>query len=331
MPPPVLVLSNWDAVTGDRWHAALSAALPNESLWRPHPCQSPEDLALQAHLAEVEVALVASPPPGWLGRCPRLGLIQSLWAGVDRLLDDPTLPTAPVLARMVDPVMSRAMAETAHWAVLTLHRGFDRYARQQREHRWWVHAQRRADEVRVTVLGLGEMGRATARRLQEAGYRVRGWSRTPAGLGPSHTGGEMGSLSICAGSVSLPALLADTDILINLLPLTAQTRGLLNAEVFRQLPRGASVVNLARGAHLVEADLLAALDRGHLHHAVLDVFNTEPLPPEHPFWDHPAVTVLPHAAALTDERSAAGIAAENIRAWRAGEPVRFTVDRRRGY
>jgi glyoxylate/hydroxypyruvate reductase A len=239
-----------------------------------------------------------------------LRLIQSLWAGVDRLLADPTLPVDVPLTRMVDPAMNAAMAETALWAVLSLHRDFFTYAQLQRAGRWHPLPQRRADEVRVLVLGSGEMGRAAARRIAGLGYAARGWRRDGTPLLRS---------------------VAEADIVVNLLPLTPETRGLLDAHFFAALPAQAAVVNLARGAHVVDADLLAALDSGHLRHAVLDVFHTEPLPAEHPFWCHPQVTVLPHAAALSDPRSAAAVAASNLRAARDGDALQHLVDRQRGY
>jgi len=258
--------------------------------------------------AAIEVAVVANPPPGRLSGLPRLRLIQSLWAGVDRLLADPTLPAVP-LARMVDPAMSAAMAETALWATLALHRGFFVYARQQQSACWQPLPQRRADEANVLVLGQGEMGRAVATRLRAQGYRVHGWRRGEA----------------------LAPLLVASEIVINLLPLTDATRGLIDAGFIAALPRGASIVNLARGAHVIDTDLLAALDRGQLAHVVLDVFGTEPLPPDHPYWRHPGVTVLPHVAALTDERSAARVVAANLRALRDGRPIAHLVERVKGY
>jgi glyoxylate/hydroxypyruvate reductase A len=211
---------------------------------------------------------------------------------------------------MVDPAMNAAMAETALWAVLSLHRGFFAYQRRQREGVWQPHAQRRADEVRVLVLGQGQMGRTAAARIAQLGYPVTGWRRDGA---------------------ALPPLLARTDIVVNLLPLTNDTRGLLDARFFAALPPKASIVNLARGAHVVDADLLAALDGGHLRHAVLDVFHTEPLPAGHAYWQHPRVTVLPHAAAATDARSAAEVAVANLRAARDGLPLQHLVDAGRGY
>ena len=241
---------------------------------------------------------------------PHLRLIQSLWAGVDRLLNDATLPAGVPVARMVDSAMSAAMAETALWAVLALHRDFFIYARQQRQALWQVHPQRRANDVRVLVLGQGEMGRSATARIAALGYAVRGWRRD---------------------GTQLADALAHADIAINLLPLTAQTKGLLNAAFYAALPPGASIVNLGRGAHVVDADLLAALDRGYLRHAVLDVFDAEPLPAEHVYWQLPQVTVLPHAAAQTDPRSAAAVAARNLRAARDGGALQHLVLPERGY
>ena len=312
-PIHLLLAGRWAAGERDEWLQALAAALP-EAVWSLD--------VPGAHAAEIEVAVVANPPPGGLQGLPRLRLIQSLWAGVDKLLADPTLPADVPLARMVDPAMNAAMAETALWATLTLHRGFHHYAQAQREGRWAPHAQRRADEIGVAVLGLGQMGLATASRLQALGYAVTGWSRHPAVDAP---------VPAVSGPVALSALLARSQIVINLLPLTDATRGLLDAAFFAAMPRGAALVNLARGAHVVDADLLAALDSGQLGHALLDVFHTEPLPATHRYWSHPAVTVLPHAAALTDARSAAAVVARNVRALRAGEPLHHRVDRQRGY
>ncbi len=272
--------------------------------------------------AQIDAAIVANPPAGALQGLPNLAFIQSLWAGVDRLLRDPTLPPGVPLARMVDPAMNQAMAETALWAVLSLHRGYFAYARRQRERRWQVHAQRRADETGVAVLGLGEMGRTVAERLVHNGYHVSGWSTRAVALAGVDTR---------VGDAALPEVLGSADIVINLLPLTPRTAGLFDAETFASMCCGAGFVNLARGAHVVDADLLAALASGQVRHAVLDVFHTEPLPADHVFWNHPQVTLLPHAAALTDPRSACAVAASNLRAWRAGRQPRGLVDRSRGY
>jgi len=310
----ILVAAAFDADEWAQWWPLLQAALPDERLLRDRHAVPPQ---------EIDIALVANPPAGSLDGLPALRLIQSLWAGVDRLLADPTVPSNVPLARMVDPSMNEAMAQTALWAVLGLQRDFFDYAAQQRERVWRQHALRRADELTVAVLGLGQMGRAVARRLAQHGCRVLGWSR----------GGAAGVEGVAchAGEASLQRVLAQAQVVVNLLPLTPETRGLFDAARLAQLLRGASLVNLARGAHVVEADLLAALDSGHLRRAVLDVFATEPLPTTHPFWSHSQVTVLPHVAAPTDPRSAAPIAARNVLALRAGRPLEHLVDRARGY
>jgi glyoxylate/hydroxypyruvate reductase A len=298
----VLLCGDLDEAERAEWLAALTAAMP-EAQW----------LGLdeaRAAPAAVQAAVVANPPPGSLQGLPNLSLIQSLWAGVDRLLGDTSLPAGVPVARMVDPAMNAAMAETVLWAVLSLHRGFFAYQQRQREGVWRQHAQRRADEVGVLVLGAGQMGCTAAERLRALGYRVDSWRRDGTPLQP---------------------LLARAQIVVNLLPLTPDTRGLLDARFFAALPAGAGVVNVARGAHVVDADLLAALDSGHLRHAVLDVFHTEPLPAGHPYWAHPRVTVLPHAAAGTDARSAAAVAVANLRALQDGAPLTNLVDRARGY
>ncbi|MFT3818532.1 MAG: glyoxylate/hydroxypyruvate reductase A [Rubrivivax sp.] len=300
----VLLCGDFDAREAQDWQQALAQALP-EVRW----CSVEQ---ARARPDAISAAVVANPPPGSLQGLPGLRLIQSLWAGVDRLLADPTLPAGVPVARMVDPAMSAAMAETALWATLTLQRDFFVYAQQQHQGRWQQHPQRRADEWPVLILGRGEMGGTAARALQAAGFPVQAWSRR-------------------AGADALQQALPRVRVLINLLPLTPETSGILNAALFAALPRGAALVNLARGAHLVEADLLAALDAGQLSHAVLDVFGQEPLPPGHPFWHHERITVLPHVAAQTDLRSAAAVAAANLRALRDGQPLRHLVDRGRGY
>jgi glyoxylate/hydroxypyruvate reductase len=298
----VLLTGRFDTGEREAWSAELTRQLPGVA-WL-------DDAAADAAPAGIEAAVVANPAPGRLARLPDLRLIQSLWAGVDKLLADATLPPAVPIARMVDPAMNAAMAETALWAVLALHRGFFVYQTQQRQALWQPLPQRRADEVPVLVLGRGQMGGTTAARLAAQGYPVQTWGRGDGELAPR---------------------LAGAQIVVNLLPLTPATRGLVDARFLAALPRGAGLVNLARGAHVVDADLLAALDAGHIGHAVLDVFHTEPLPAGHPYWLHPRVTVLPHAAAATDERSAAAVVAANLRALQAGAPLLHLVDRSRGY
>lgn len=301
------------------WQHALQTALPGHRVLVDRT-EVDED--------SISAAIVANPPPGMLQGLPNLQLIQSLWAGVDRLLADPTLPPGVPIARMVDPMMNRAMAETALWATLALHRGFFGYQRRQAEGRWQVHPQHRAEQVPVLVLGCGQMGRSCAQVLAQQGYPVTGWRRIPSAAGPLD---ECAPWIEVSGESDLLAQLARTRVLINLLPLTPVTRGIIDARLLAALPRGAGIVNLARGAHVVDDDLIAALDAGQIGHAVLDVFHVEPLPADHRFWRHPSVSLLPHAAALTDRRSAAGVAAANIQALAAGRPVAHLVARDVGY
>lgn len=325
-PLDILLAGQWaDAAEAARWQAALqpalAAALPQARLITHREAAArPQDIA---------VVIAANPPAGSLRGLPGLRLIQSLWAGVDRLLADPDLPPDVPVARMVDPAMNAAMAETACWAVLGLHRGFFDYQAQQAAGRWQALPQCRADEVPVLVLGAGQMGLTTARQLVALGYPVTVWGRGAAAAGadatpapaPHRIDGRPALMAACAGA----------RIVVNLLPLTPETRGLIDARLLAALPDGASVVNLARGAHVVDADLQAALDGGRLSRAVLDVFHQEPLPADHPWWRHPRITVLPHAAAQTDPRSASAVAARQIADALAGRPLRHTVDRRRGY
>ena len=312
----ILVAADFTPGEWAAWWPELLEALPGERLVRDRTSEFdvPDE--------SIDVALVANPPADALRGLPGLRLVQSLWAGVDGLLADAGLPADVPLARMVDPGMNEAMAQTALWAVLALHRGLFCYAAQQHRAEWRPQPQRRADEVSVAVLGLGQMGRATAQRLAANGYRVSGWS--------SHAK-ALDGVTTQAGPAALAPVLAAAQIVVNLLPLTPATRGLLNRQTLAMMPRGAGLVNLARGAHVVEADLLEALDSGQLGHAVLDVFHTEPLPAEHPFWRHPRVSVLPHIAAQTDPRSAARIAAANVLALRERRPLENVVDRVRGY
>jgi glyoxylate/hydroxypyruvate reductase A len=314
----ILLAGEFDPAELHAWRRSLQAALP-EARWL--------DRAQALAVADaVQVAVVANPPPGALAGLPRLRLIQSLWAGVERLLQDRSLPPGVPIARMVDPAMNAAMAETALWATLSLHRGFIGNLQAQARGVWERQAQHRADALRILVLGLGQMGMAAALRIAGQGYRVRGFS-----LHPRTPTAELAGIECHSGAPALARLLPDSDIVVNLLPLTPATTGLLDARLFAALPRGAGLVNLARGAHVVDADLLAALDRGHLGHAVLDVFRTEPLPAGHAFWSHPGVTVLPHVAAQTDPHSAAQVAATNVRALFAGQPLAHLVRPDRGY
>lgn len=271
--------------------------------------------------AEIEVALVWRPPPGELARYPNLKAILSLAAGIDALLEDPELPDVP-LARLVDPSLTRTMSEYVLLAVLRHHREFDRFEREQRARRWAFSFPPQASQRRVGVMGLGVLGAAAAGTLADHGFPVSGWSRTPKAIQ---------NVTSYAGRSELHTFLHRSDVLVCLLPLTAGTRGILDADVFASLPHGACVVNVARGEHLIEHDLIEALDSGHLAGATLDVFRTEPLPENSPLWAHPKVLITPHVASFATAASAADGVVANVRRALAGEPLEHAVDRAEGY
>lgn len=294
------------------WEAALKRRMPALD-FRVWPDTGPP--------GEIEAALVWAPAPGELRRYPNLKFIASLGAGVDNILSDPALPPVPV-TRIVDPDMAVQMSELALLHVLAFHRQMPAYAAQQREALWRALPQPRAAERTVGVMGLGQLGADLATKLVLLGFDVAGWSRSPKAIP---------GVRSFAGAGGLKPFLGQTAILVCLLPLTVETRGILNRATFAALPRGSYVVNLARGAHLVEDDLLAALDSGQLAGAALDVFAREPLPSDHPFWRHPKVVVTPHVATIATPETAASQIVENLRRARAGRPLENVVGRERGY
>jgi glyoxylate/hydroxypyruvate reductase A len=296
----------------EAWRAALLAEIPELDfrIW-------PE----VGDPAAIDLALVWQPPPGELARYPNLRAILSLGAGIDGLLAQQGLPDVPI-ARMVDPSFTRTMTEYVVLATLRHHRQFDHFEREQRAARWSYAFPPQAADRRVGVMGLGVLGSAAAASLAAHGFPVAGWSREMR---------QLPGIESFAGRAGLPAFLARTDILVCLLPLTRDTAGILNAATFAGLPRGACLINVARGAHLVEADLIAALDSGQLAGATLDVFREEPLPAANPLWRHPKVLITPHIASYASPRTAAAGVAANIRRARAGQPLLHQVDRARGY
>ena len=289
-----------------RWLPLLERALPQDRFFlEPGP--------------QIDIALVAKPPAGTFEGSPNLKLIQSLWMGVEQLLADPSLPGEVPLARLIDPGMVRAMSESVLAHVLDWHRQHYLYRNQQRDRRWKHLPQYMAADRTIGLLGLGELGTDAAKKLLALDFKVRGWSRRP-----KHLAGVD-----CF--TQLNEVLKRSDVLVCLLPLTSQTRGILDAKAFARMPQGGCVINVTRGGHVIERDLLAALDPGHLSHAYLDVFETEPLPREHPFWTHPKVTITPHVAALTEPRSALPKVVANIERVRRGERPEGLVDRAAGY
>ena len=272
--------------------------------------------------AAIDYALVWRPEPGFLASLPNLKLILSLGAGVDHLLGDPRLPLHLPILRLVDPHMTDAMSEYVVLQVLRLHRRDLDYRNQQGAGVWRELDQQNAGQRRVGILGLGELGQDAAKKLKALGFDVAGWSRSEKAVE---------GVRSYAGAAGLAPLLGRSEIIVCLLPLTAETEGILNKRTLALLPKGAALVNAARGAHLVEEDLLAALASGQISAAVLDVFREEPLPVDHPFWHHPRVVVTPHIAAFTNPATASPIILDNIRRFEEGRPLLNRVDPARGY
>ena len=296
------------------WLEALSLRMPDEKIVSFRHLEG-EDRAA------VDIAIVANPDPMDLARLPGLKWIHSLWAGVERLVSEIGDSTLPVV-RLVDPQLSRTMAEAVLAWTYYLFRDMPTYARFQRERSWQQLPYRRPDQITIGLLGLGALGEAAAHRLSDAGFKVIGWSRSAKNIEGIETH---------SGDDGLNTVLRRSDILVCLLPLTSATRELLNAEKLALLPANASLINFARGSIVVSEDLLQALDTGRMSHAVLDVFDVEPLPKDAPFWTHPRITVLPHISAPTDRETAAAIVADNIRTFRRTAKLPSIVDFARGY
>lgn len=271
--------------------------------------------------AEVRYLVAWVPPDDIATTFPNLELIFSVGAGVDQF-DATKLPPHIPLVRMLEPGISDTMVEYVTMAVLALHRDLLHFISQQKEQVWREIRITPAKRRRVGVMGLGQLGQAVLERLKAFGFPLSGWNRSPR---------EIEGVTCHAGAEALADFLAQSDILVCLLPLTDETRGILNADLFARLPHGASLVNVGRGPHLVEADFLAALDSGALSGAVLDVAEPEPLPAGHPFWSHPRILLTPHNASMTTPDTAVDFVLDIIARHRRGEELPGRVDRNRGY
>jgi len=309
----MVLLYRSDSDSAALWLAELRKHIPELEMRVVPEIGNPKD---------IDAALVWKPPAGLLASLPNLRMIVSLGAGVDHLVEDATLPHHVPIVRLVDPYMTEAMSEYVLTQVLRLHRQDFTYRAQQRERVWRELPQPNASERRVGVLGLGELGSDAARKLAVLGFSVGGWSRSER---------RLPGIESFHGREGLMALAQRSDILVCLLPLTRETEGILDARLFAAMPKGAAVVNAARGRHLVEADLLAALEGGQLSAAVLDVVSEEPMPVKHPFWVHPKIIVTPHVAAATHAPTAAAGVAENLRRLSDGRSLINVVDLARGY
>jgi glyoxylate/hydroxypyruvate reductase A len=276
------------------------------------------------NLDKVEVMLAMRAEAELFAAMPNLKLLQLFGAGVDSVLRDPAIPRDLPVSRLVDPQFANTMSLFVLAAILRYHRQLDEYARQQAAHVWQRLHVPYAQERTIGIMGLGALGSDLAQKLVGFGFRVVGWSRSAK---------ELPGVEAFSGADQLGAFLSRSEILVCLLPLTPQTRGVLCASTFAQMPRGSYVINVGRGEHHVIPDIIAALDAGQLAGVTLDVHEHDPEapPPDSPLWNHPRVTITPHIATLSSSTSAAPYIAENIRRIRAGLPGLNLMNREGGY
>ena len=296
------------------WRDALATQLGNDSF---EFIVGPDCAAPQ----QIDIGLMYNLPPDGLGAFTNLRAVLSLSAGVNQF-DRKRMPPGVPLARSVDSSLAQHIVGYAKAAVLRYHRRFHRYERDSRAAVWRFEHPRLNAQSAVGVLGLGELGSVVAAALSAEGFTVHGWSRSPRALAGVQTH---------AGADGLRQIAGAADILVNLLPLTDETHGILSAALFAQMRQGSFVINMGRGGHLVEDDLLAALASGQLEAATIDVATVEPLPAGHPFWSHPGILVTPHVGGITTAATAAPQLAENVRRAMRGERLLNQVDAERGY
>lgn len=292
------------------WLQGLAAALPGADIavWQPGAPQA-------------DYAVVWAPPQQFMDEQPGLKALFNIGAGVDALLKL-RLPPQALVVRLDDAGMAVQMAEYVCHAVIRHFREFDAYEADMAAGRWGYRKPRLRSDFPIGVMGLGVLGERVAKALAQFDFPVNGWSRSPKAIE---------GVRAFSGAEQFNDFLAASRVLVNLLPLTPETADVINADTLAHLQPGAYIINVARGAHLVEDDLLAAIERGHVAGATLDVFRTEPLPAEHPFWQHPKVTVTPHTSARTLREESIAQIARKILAFERGEPMAGVVDRQRGY
>jgi glyoxylate/hydroxypyruvate reductase A len=273
--------------------------------------------------ADIHMAVAWHPPADAFENYPNLQAVCSIGAGVDNIIACPSLRPHVDVVRVVDPAQAQMMSGFVAWHVIWHQRRFATYLDQQRDGIWQRQPQRATQDVPVAILGYGEIGQRVAADLAMLGFPVMVWSRTAKPTPPSIRG--------CHGRSGLAAMLGETEVLMNLLPLTQETQSILNRELFWRMRRGGHLIQVGRGEHLVDEDLLAALESGQLEGASLDVFATEPLAPAHPFWRHPKIVITPHDACEVRIEAVADTLIATADAIRSGQRPRDAIDRKRGY
>ena len=295
------------------WLKALNDALPNETVVLADKMSKEQQLC--------KIAIVANPDITVLSQFKNLQWLHSVWAGVEKLMV--TLKNSPIkVTRLIDPMLSQTMAEAVLAWTLYLHRDMPTYAKQQQQKQWLQQPYTPASQRRVGILGLGELGCASALQLSNHGFSVMGWSRTAKTLA---------GIATFSGDNGLTEMVTQSDILVCLLPLTPATKEIINSELLSQMPTGSSVINFARGGIIHTEALLKALNSKQINHAVLDVFDQEPLSSDSELWQHPNITVLPHVSAPTNMNSACAIVASNIVHYRQTGQLPACVDKVKGY
>lgn len=307
---PIVLISDRDPKA---WERAIETTSPKTDL-RVHP--------MAGNKEEVEYALVWNHPPGALKEYPNLKVVSSMGAGVDHILRDPELPEGIKITRIVDEQLAVDMAEFVLALTMGHLRNLNLHKQKEPNAEWAPKAYLRIADVKVGIMGMGKLGTTVAKKLVGTGFQVHGWARSQK---------DLSNIKVYTGEAELDQFLSQSRILICLLPLTPETENILDQQLFEKLPKDAFLINVARGKHLVEEDLLAMVDNGHLSGAALDVFRNEPLPEEHPFWKHPQIQVTPHIASVTKPTSVVHQVLENYRRMKEGEELLNQVERKKGY
>ncbi len=308
----VLFISTVDKA--DLWQQCMVAELPDINFFAWPDCPTPA--------GKIDYIIAWKPPTGEIAKYPNIKAVLSLGAGIDGITCDPDLPRNVPISRLVDRCLTQGMTEYVLYWVLHHHRRMGDYAEMIKNRNWDNYLQADTETTTIGVLGLGELGGDAARALSALHFDVLGWSRSQKSIP---------GVTCFSGPDGFDKIVEKSEILICLLPLTEQTTGILNVDTFAKMPMGSVIINCARGGHVVDGDLILALDSGRLSAAVLDVFHQEPPTGNHPFWTHPMITMTPHMASLTVPQSAARYMAENIRRVERGEDPLNLIDLSKGY